>query len=917
MPDQPGLLSGRYELVRELGRGAMGVVHLALDHALDGRNVAVKILPKELEADPRALVRLKREAMTAMKITHPNVMRLINYEESADVRFLVMEYIDGPDLLHVLAEAPEDKLDVETFLHHAAGICAGVAFAHEQGVVHADLKPSNIMLTSAGEVKITDFGVAQVVRETMTRVSRVETAGTLIYMSPELLGGERNTPLSDQYALGITFYEMLTGEPPFVRGDITDQHRNRPVPPIPDVPEHANATILKALAKRPEDRWPDVETFGRALRGEVDAPPVDWREAGTNSWAEGRTETFPAGEPPAEATGVAAVHEPPGNMISPQRHKDTKTKEGAEKDKEAKRPYAMKAVGLAVLIAVGAGAFWWMNRAPEPPPTPTTFGKLYVTSRPPDARVFVDGAEVGRAGAILDSIPAGRRAVRLTHPERSDLDTAVTVQENTIARLDNLTLSRVTATVNIITSPPDAEAWLDGRAIGRTPQTVPDVVAGVRTLRLVKPEHVELERPVRVVAPLTDLSITLEPGAVLFRGHWVRTAYRDSVVAIEREEASAAGRRQRVAGLTRQIESAISASDLDRATELTAQLHGLDAATAAPFPQRIRDANVTYLAQQAQAAWRAGDAAQRDEAFQQLRALDPNNRAIARYSGTVLGGLIRTLSGHTNWVAAVAVAGDRIVSGSIDNTIKVWDLSSGHLIRTLSGHTGYVHSVAVAGDRIVSGSADNTIKVWDINSGQLIRTLSGHTNHVRSVAVVGDRIVSGSNDRTIKVWDINSGQLIRTLSGHTSWVRSVAVAGDRIVSGSDDRTIKVWDINSGQLIRTLSGHTNTVLSVAVAGNRIVSGSDDRTIKVWNLHTGQLIRTLTGHASWVVSVAVAGDRIVSGSGDDTAKAWNLNSGQIIRTISGHTSDVMSVAVAGDRIVSGSADNTIRIWRAPWE
>ena len=288
----PDLLAKRYELVKELGRGAMGVVHLAHDRMLDGTDVAIKILPKELETDPRALTRLKREAMTAMKITHSNVMRLINFEESNGARFLVMEYIDGPDLLHVLADAPGGKLDTGTFLRYADGICTGVAYAHRQNVVHSDLKPSNIMFNANGDVKITDFGVAQVVRETMTRVSRVETAGTLLYMSPELLNGEHNTPLSDQYALGITFYEMLTSDPPFVRGDITKQHETKPVPPIPDVPEHINDAILRALAKKPEDRFQSVEEFGKALRGEIEIPTeTDWREAKTETWSERETIT--------------------------------------------------------------------------------------------------------------------------------------------------------------------------------------------------------------------------------------------------------------------------------------------------------------------------------------------------------------------------------------------------------------------------------------------------------------------------------------------------------------------------------------------------------------------------------------------------------------------------------------------------
>jgi len=260
------LLSGRYELIRELGHGAMGIVWLAKDRKLD-IDVAVKVLPPELGQDPRAIARLKNEALAAMKLSHPNIVRLINFEEEGKVRYLTMEYVDGPNLLHVLADSPGGKLDLETFLKYAEQICAAVAYAHEEKIVHHDLKPANIMLTSSGRIKVTDFGIAHIVRETMTRLSKVETAGTLLYMAPELLRGGRGTPATDQYALGCTFYELLTGEPPFVRGDITFQHINEMPRAIEGVPEHVNEAIIRALAKESEKRWPTTTAFVAALRG--------------------------------------------------------------------------------------------------------------------------------------------------------------------------------------------------------------------------------------------------------------------------------------------------------------------------------------------------------------------------------------------------------------------------------------------------------------------------------------------------------------------------------------------------------------------------------------------------------------------------------------------------------------------------
>ena len=162
--------------------------------------------------------------------------------------------------------------------------------------------------------------------------------------------------------------------------------------------------------------------------------------------------------------------------------------------------------------------------------------------------------------------------------------------------------------------------------------------------------------------------------------------------------------------------------------------------------------------------------------------------------------------------------------------------------RTFYGHTGGVLSVAFSpdGKRIVSGSEDQTLKVWDATTGQETLTLKGHTGAVQSVAFSpdGKRIVSGSDDQTLKVWDATTGQETLTLKGHTGAVQSVAFSpdGKRIVSGSDDQTLKVWDATTGQETLTLKGHTGGVRSVAFSpdGKRIVSGSDDQTLKVWLL-----------------------------------------------------------------------------------
>jgi WD40 repeat protein len=312
------------------------------------------------------------------------------------------------------------------------------------------------------------------------------------------------------------------------------------------------------------------------------------------------------------------------------------------------------------------------------------------------------------------------------------------------------------------------------------------------------------------------------------------------------------------------------------------------------------------------------------------------------------GRLVCSLEGHTGPVRSVAVtpdcgaspegsggSGRQVVSGAADNTVKVWELSSGRLIRSLEGHTAAVTSVAITsnGRQVVSGAEDQTVKVWELGTGRLVRSLEGHTGPVWSVAVTPDgaaspegsegsnrQIVSGANDQTVKVWELDTGRLVRSLAGHAGSVRSVAVTpdGHQVVSGAGDRTVKTWELGSGRTARSLEGHTDWVWSVVVTpdGRQVISGAGDKTVKVWELGSGQLVRSLEGHTDWVRSVTVTPDgrQIVSGASDGTIKVWELDTGRLVRSLEGHAGSVRSVVVTPDgrQIVSGAEDQGVKVW-----
>ena len=256
------VLGNRYELRSELGRGGMGIVYMAFDLQLE-MEIALKVLPPELASDEKAIKQLKEEARAAMKISHPNIVRFYNFEETVEASFLTMELIKGAALSKLLAK--HDKLPVDAVLKIAPPIGEGLTYAHSRLIVHRDIKPANIMLDSDGTPKITDFGVASIVRDTMSRLTQKTTAGTLVYMSPEQMMGEKIDRRTDIYALGATFYELLVGHPPFYQGGIEYQVVNVAPKPIPDIPPHVNAAILKALSKLPDDRFENANDFTKAM----------------------------------------------------------------------------------------------------------------------------------------------------------------------------------------------------------------------------------------------------------------------------------------------------------------------------------------------------------------------------------------------------------------------------------------------------------------------------------------------------------------------------------------------------------------------------------------------------------------------------------------------------------------------------
>ena len=262
---------GRYEIVGELGKGAMGVVYRAIDPVLQ-RTVAIKTIHLYLDPAEQAEyeARFYHEAKAAGRLSHPNIVTVYDVGKSGNIAYMAMELLEGRELKSLLA--PRKPLPVAQALDIAAQVADGLAYAHEQEVVHRDVKPANIMITRSGLVKIMDFGIARM-RASEIRTQTGVLLGSPSYLSPEQVLGKRADHRSDIFSLGIVLYEMLTGERPFSGAEITAimyqiVHVSPRAPSVlnAEVPEILNFVVAKALAKSPEARYQDAREFARDLR---------------------------------------------------------------------------------------------------------------------------------------------------------------------------------------------------------------------------------------------------------------------------------------------------------------------------------------------------------------------------------------------------------------------------------------------------------------------------------------------------------------------------------------------------------------------------------------------------------------------------------------------------------------------------
>ena len=910
--EDPPKRFGDYELLHELARGGMGVVYRAYHVPLQ-RVVALKMIKAGDFASAADVKRFHTEAEAAANLDHPNIVPVYEVGEWDGRPYYTMGFIGGQSLGDVLKQGPMPQLQAADF---SKTVCEAIAHAHAHGVVHRDLKPGNILIDTAGNLRVADFGLAKRVDGEGSLTSTGQVMGTPSYMPPEQAAGrvDEVNAGSDIYSIGAVLYCMLTGRPPFQAASPVETLRQvlecEPVAPRDlnsEIDRDLETICLKALEKSPANRYGSVSAMGDDLQRFLTGAPITarrvgraermWRWCRRNKAATTAFATATVAVTAIVGLAVATAYQQrlqeanDGLAESNSRLEDSLDRETelknaqsrlrrqAESARDSEKTLKEQIDRIRYIRQVNlAVAMWEQN-------------------------------DVVRARALLKDCPERWRhwewhyAFRVCHPLiqtfKGGHGDALDAERRWLAKLRRRPVAE------------DAQLAKTGHKL-RVTVVIPDPMRQ------------------RMVSTGSDKRVIVWDLAARKKLFVLKGEVGGSRCQITFDHD---GKRFATAGSDKilRIWSAATGREIVAMQGHSAEIRSLAfnhdgtwiASSSADKTTRVWDSQSGK--QLVKFAGGGSKYSRRIQAFSR----DGSRLAVSVSSqvhliDAVSGKRISTLKGHSKSVNAIAFTpdGKRVVTAGQDATIRIWNPRSGNLIATLRGHAKSVTRVAFSPDgrQIGSANRDGTLQLRRVPKPAVVlatfSTGSGSLGQSRSVVSPTGKLAVSQVRNSLFVYDTaKPGRAVHTLPGQlVSWV-AFSPNGKGMATTSLIGGVKIWDLTTGRellALKSLKPGGAWCVAFSPDGKRLAVGG----VGIWDTKTGQPVVKLTKHSGAVQSVAFSHDGEWLATGSLDAMLWDARTGQHLHTLSAHTRPIRRLAFSPDkkRIATAGDDGTVRVWDA---